>query len=323
MQSIYDHTQIPFDLVYVDGNSPPPVQEYLEAQAQARQFDLVRTEYYLFPNQSRNIGLARVKTPYLVFVDNDVIVSPGWLAALLTCAEETGAAVVGPLMCHKEPIHKEIHFAGGESHVWVDKLGRRRIRERMLKQGQKVEAALPTLQRTPTELAEFHCVLIRRSVFEQLGALDEGMLNTKEHLDFCMTVAQLGEKIYFEPAAIVTYVAGPPIERSDMTYFMLRWSDEWTLKSLNHFRNKWNVVEDGYFTSKYKKLGWRRRNTIVGPFIRAITLGRGSYILMRMFAGVDHLFNRYLTYRHSRLQAQFQAKEAGDADTADYHYSHL
>ncbi len=304
LQSIYENTQTPFELVYVDGNSPPHVQKYLEAQAQAHQFKIVRTEHYLFPNQSRNIGLSHVKTPYLVFLDNDVIVSPGWLEALLNCAEDTGAAVVGPLMCHKEPIHEEIHFAGGESHIWVDKLGRRRVREKMLNQGQRVEAVLPTLQRTPTELAEFHCVLIRQSVFDHLGALDEGMLNTKEHLDFCMSVAQMGEKVYFEPDSIVTYVAGPPLERSDLTYYMLRWSDEWTLKSLHHFRDKWNVVEDGYFTSKYKKLGWRRRDTIVSPFIRIITLGRGSYILMGLFTRVDHFFNRYLTRRHSRLQKQ-------------------
>ncbi|WP_370623413.1 glycosyltransferase family 2 protein [cf. Phormidesmis sp. LEGE 11477] len=304
LQSIYEHTKIPFELVYVDGNSPPHIQKYLEEQAKERQFNLIRTEYYLFPNQSRNIGLASVKTPYLVFLDNDVVVSSGWLEALLNCAEETGAAVVGPLMCQKEPIHEEIHFAGGESHIWVDQLGRRRIREKMLSQGQRVNAVLPTLKRSETELAEFHCVLIRQSVFDQLGSLDEGMLNTKEHLDFCMSVAQLGEKVYFEPAAIVTYVAGPPLERSDLTYYMLRWSDEWTLKSLHHFRDKWNVVEDGYFTSKYKKLGWRRHHTIMGPFVRAITLGRGSRLMMRGLAGVDRLFNRYLTRRHARLQKQ-------------------
>ncbi|MGB3295625.1 MAG: glycosyltransferase [Phormidesmis sp.] len=304
LASIYEHTQVPFELVYVDGNSPPHVQQYLEAQAQQRNFELVRTEQYLFPNQARNIGLARVKTPYLVFIDNDVVVSPGWLQALLSCAEEANAAVVGPLMCQDEPVHEVVHFAGGESHVWVDQLGRRRLREKMLKQGKRVEDVLPTLQRTPTELAEFHCVLIRRSVIDQLGALDEGMLNTKEHLDFCMSVSQLGEAVYFEPASVVTYVPGPPLERSDLTYYMLRWSDEWTLKSLHHFRDKWNVVEDGYFTSKYKKLGWRRRSTILSPIIRLLTLGRGSNLMMRAFAKVDQLFNRYLTSRHSRSQQQ-------------------
>ncbi|MEL6903163.1 MAG: glycosyltransferase, partial [Cyanobacteria bacterium J06606_4] len=130
LESLYEHTQVPFDLVYVDGNSPPHIQKYLEENSKDRGFKLIRTEYYLFPNKARNIGMAHVETPYFVFVDNDVVVSPGWLQALLTCAEETQADVVGPLMCQDEPVHEVVHFAGGESHIWVDKLGRRRIREK-------------------------------------------------------------------------------------------------------------------------------------------------------------------------------------------------
>ena len=311
LESLYEHTSIPFELVYVDGNSPPATQAYLEAQSRAHGFSIVRTEHYLSPNNARNIGLSQVKTPYLVFVDNDIVVSPGWLAALLTCAKETGAAVVGPLMCQDEPVHETIHFAGGESHVWVDKLGRRRLREKMYKQGKRVEDVLPELTRTPTELAEFHCVLIKRAVFEQLGALDEGMVNTKEHLDFCMSVAALGESVYFEPDAVVTYVPGPPLEPADLTFYMLRWSDEWTLKSLHHFRDKWDVVEDGYFTSKYKKLGWRRRATILGPIVRLLAFGHDSLYLMIVFSKIDRFLNRYLTRRHARIQKKYAAGGAG------------
>ncbi|MEL6552776.1 MAG: glycosyltransferase [Cyanobacteria bacterium J06621_11] len=316
LESLYAHTRVPFNLVYVDGNSPSPVKEYLESQSKTRNFELVRTEQYLFPNHARNIGLSRVKTPYLVFVDNDIIVSPGWLEALLTCSKETDAAVVGPLMCQDEPVHEIVHFAGGESHVWVDKLGRRRLREKMYKQGKRVEDVLPTLTRTPTELAEFHCVLIRHSVFEQLGPLDEQMMNTKEHLDFCMTVAELGEAVYFEPASVVTYVPGPPLERSDLVYYMLRWSDEWTLNSLHHFRDKWEVAEDGYFTSKYKKLGWRRRYTILGPIVRLLAFGRDSLYVMIVLSKIDHLFNRYLTRRHARIQIKSTDENAAGENAA-------
>ncbi|MGC1307862.1 MAG: glycosyltransferase [Phormidesmis sp.] len=305
LESLYENTQVPFELIYVDGNSPPHIQEYLEAQAEHRNFELIRTDYYLFPNQARNIGMAKVKTPYFVFVDNDIVVSPGWLKALLNCAEETQAAVVGPLMCQDEPVHQVIHFAGGQSHIWVDKLGRRRVREKMFAQGKRVEEMLPKLERRPTELAEFHCTLIRRSIIDKLGPLDEGMRNTKEHLDFCMSVIEAGEQVYFEPASIVTYVPGPPLERSDLTFYMLRWSDEWTLKSLHHFRDKWNVAEDAYFTIKYKRLGWRRHATIFTPMVKALTFGRGSYFLLRAFAKIDHPFNRYLTRHHARLQKRY------------------
>jgi hypothetical protein len=59
------------------------------------------------------------------------------------------------------------------------------LREKMYKQKQQVTEVLPQLQRKQTELAEFHCVLVRTEIFEQIGFLDEAMLNTKEHLDFC------------------------------------------------------------------------------------------------------------------------------------------
>jgi GT2 family glycosyltransferase len=303
LESIYAHTTLPFKLVYVDGNSPRSVQRYLQKQAAEKNFQLIRTNVYLYPNQARNIGLQAVDTPYLVFFDNDVIVSPGWLEALVTCAEETGAAVVGPLMCQHEPIHHEVHFAGGESHVWEDKLGQRRMREKMYDQGKTVGQVRDRLSRTQTELAEFHCVLVRTAIFEQIHQLDEQMINTKEHLDFCMTVQQAGGTVYFEPDSLVTYLPGRPQNFGDVHYYMLRWSNAWTLDSLNHFRQKWNLMEDSYFKTKYKKLGWRRHMTLVKPVARKLALGREIPSLINRLMALEARFNTYLTDRH-RQQLQ-------------------
>lgn len=304
LESIYEHTEFPFKLIYVDGNSPTKVQRYIETQAQAKNFQIVRTDYYLSPNHARNIGLSQVDTKYVVFMDNDVVVSPGWLNALVTCAEETGATVVGPLMCEKKPVHQRVHFAGGECRIVTDIKGRRHLREKMYKQKQQVAEVLPQLQRTQTELAEFHCVLVRTEIFEQIGSLDEAMLNTKEHLDFCLTVTQAGGTVYFEPACIVTYVPGPPLELTDIHFYMLRWSDAWTVTSLNRIREKWDLAEDGYFQSKYKKLGWRRRGTIVKPLTRRLSFGFENKPLKKILGSMDKVLNRYLTdrYAHNHLQ---------------------
>ncbi|HEY9888181.1 MAG TPA: glycosyltransferase [Candidatus Obscuribacterales bacterium] len=304
LESIYAHTEGPFNLVYVDGNSPAKVRHYLQEQSVKRGFKLVRTNHYLHPNQARNLGLQQVETPYLVFIDNDVIVSPGWLTALLQCAEDTQATVVGPLMCERQPLHHIVHFAGGESRVVTDIYGRRHLREKMYKQKKLVKDVHPQLQRTPSELAEFHCVLVRRSIFDTIGPLDEAMYNTKEHLDFCMTVANAGGTVYFEPASIVTYVPGPPLELGDLHYYMLRWSDEWTLNSLRHLREKWNLHEDGYFKSKYKKLGWRREQTIVKPISQRLLLGRGQTRLRHLLAKLDRRLNRYLTGQYAQRQTR-------------------
>lgn len=304
LESIYAHTDFPFKLIYVDGNSPAKVRRYLETQAQEKQFEIIRTNYYLSPNHARNIGLSRVDTKYLVFVDNDVIVSPGWLTALVNCAEETGATVVGPLMCEKQPIHQRVHFAGGESRVVTDVKGRRHLREKMYKQGHNAVGLRPQLKRTQTELAEFHCTLVRREIFDRIGYLDEAMLNTKEHLDFCMTVAQVGGTVYFEPESLVTYVPGPPLEWTDLHFYMLRWSDAWTLGSLQRLREKWNLSEDGYFQTKYKKLGVRRIATIIKPFVRQVSFGFENKPLKRTMKKLDRKFNRYLSDRYAKMLPQ-------------------
>ena len=304
LESVYEHTDFPFKLIYVDGNSPAKVRQYLEAKAQEKNFKLIRTDYYLSPNHARNIGLSQVDTKYLVFLDNDVIVSPGWLQALITCAEETSATVVGPLMCEKEPVHQRVHFAGGESRIVVDIKGKRHLREKMYKQGQQVAELRPQLQRTQTELAEFHCVLVCREIFERIGYLDEAMLNTKEHLDFCITVAQAGGKVYFEPDSLVTYVPGPPLEWSDLHFYMLRWSDAWSLASLQHIREKWDLFEDGYFKTKYKKLGKRRISTIIKPLVRRLNSGSDNEPLKELLKSFDKKLNRYLTNRYAQMLPQ-------------------
>lgn len=300
LESIYEYTETPFKLVYVDGNSPHSVQRYLETKAQEKEFQIIRTDYYLSPNTARNLALAQVDTKYVVFVDNDVIVSPGWLETLINCAEETGATVVGPLMCHEQPVHQIVHCAGGENHIINDALGRRRLREKMYKQGKQVEALRSQMQRSQTELCEFHCMLVRTQIFEQLGFFDETMLNTKEHLDFCMSVMETGGTVYLEPASIITYVPAKILQWTDLHFYMLRWSDAWELTSLNRLREKWDLVEDGYFQHKYKALGWRRRNTILLPIIRLLTFNTKNILLEKVImygflAPIEKILNRYLT----------------------------
>ncbi|WP_404788848.1 FAD-dependent oxidoreductase [Altericista sp. CCNU0014] len=314
LESIYQYTTFPFKLVYIDGNSPEQVKHYLQEQSQIRGFDLIRTDYYLFPNRARNIGLVYVDTPYVVFIDNDVVVSPGWLEALVNCAEETNATVVGPLMCQFLPLHENVHFAGGESHVVVDVQGRRRLREKMYKQGKDVAEVRTKLQRAVTELSEFHCMLVRTKIFRTLGNFDETMLNTKEHLDFCMAVMQAGGSVYFEPESIATYVPTTPLNWSDLHFYMLRWSDAWELASLSRLRQKWDLAEDSYFQHKHKALGWRRRSTILQPLINRLMLGTRNEFLNKLlmfglFAPVEKRLNRYLTDRYEQRQ-HFLANDA-------------
>jgi GT2 family glycosyltransferase len=244
-----------------------------------------------------------VETEFAVFLDNDVWVAPGWLEELVECADATGAAVVGPLTCIGEPMGEEIHFAGGEVAILEEPMNggiRRHVQDRMWHPGKRVSKMRPELRRRQCTLAEFHCVLARKSILDAVGGFDEGMLNTREHLDFSLAVLNAGGTIYFEPNSEVTYMPGPPFTPSDVPFYMLRWSDAWERRSLEHFRQKWDLTEDEFFQRRYERLGWRRYVSLIRPASRRITLGRRSRVLEGALKRGDRLLNRYITSRHDR-----------------------
>lgn len=308
LESIYEHTDYPFKLIYIDGGSPTHIKDYLAEQAQQKQFQLIRTDHYLSPNRARNLGLRQVTSKYVVFIDNDVVVTSGWLKPLVNCAEETGATIVSPLVCQGSPLHTEIHCAGGESGVKIETKGeitRRRMIEKIYKQGRKLADIRPQLQRQKTGLAEFHCMMVRTEIFEKVGLLDEALLNTKEHVDLCILVADAGGTIYLEPESLMTYITSKPLEQTDINYYMLRWSDAWELASLKRLSQKWNLTEDEYFKNKYKRLGWRRQMAIISPLVRKLPIGKlGQRVTGKLLQPIDKVVNRYITTRYAQKYLQ-------------------
>lgn len=302
LESIYQYTNHPFDLVYVDGNSPQEIKSYLEQQAQEKQFKLIRTEHYLAPNQARNIGLQEVKTKYVVFVDNDIHVAEGWLEKLVTCAEETEATIVCPLVCIGKNLHSKIHLAGGEARLILEvKNGkmRRKVHEKHYFVNRPVAEVQDQLQRRECEFAEFHCMLVRRDIFDQIGLLDEKFLSTREHIDFSMSVTNTGGKIYCEPDSVTTYVPDTGFAWSDLPYFMLRWSDAWEIASLEHFMQKWDLTKkDKYFKKRYRRLGQRRHQAFLRPLVRQLSFGGYATWLEKMLVAMERKINRVISDRY-------------------------
>jgi GT2 family glycosyltransferase len=269
LESIYEHTDIPFSLVYVDGGSPGRIKRYLAQQARLKNFKLIRTEHYLSPNQARNLGFQQIETKYVVFVDNDVLVSPGWLKALVDCAEETDAWVVGALTLVGKEGTQEIHAAGGSVAIKEEE-GRRVFVTNHGLAGESVDRVASELCSQETELVEFHCMLVLAEACRQAGPLDEQLFSVHEHEDFCLIVRELGGSVYFEPRSIITYVAPPPFAWSDLPFFMLRWSELWNSDSQQRFQEKWRLGTDDWNVTHTRE--WAREHRLIPlSLVRRIT----------------------------------------------------
>ena len=276
LENVYRETTLPFNLIYVSAGTPEPMYRRIAAESQLKGFKLIRTDRYLSPNQARNLGAKEVVTKYIVFLDNDALVTRGWLEALVQCAEETGAWVVGPLYLFGEFERQKIHMAGGILK-FEEQQGQRVLYDEQHLFDTPMAAVKTPLQRSVWDYAEFHCMLMRTDAFARLGLLDEKLLSHQEHIDLCLEVQKAGGAVYIEPKAVTTYIPPSPSEWSDLPYFMLRWSEAWNSRTVQHFNQKWNVATVRFFTDKaapeadHTTSRWARghRRLMTGLSIRA------------------------------------------------------
>ncbi len=272
LDSIYEHTATPFELVYVDGRSPRGVRRAIESAAADRGFTLIRRDHYLSPNEARAIGLAEVTTEFVVFVDNDLLVSPGWLDHLIACTDETGAWIVGPLYLEGDPADEVVHMAGGELG-FTGEAPRRSFSTNHVHQGERLADLPAPLARRSCGFVEFHCMLVRTDAFSRVS-LDQRLLSSREHLDLCLQVTAAGGGVWFEPASRVTYVTPPPVALADVPYFLLRWSDAWNEASLAHFCAKYDI--DPSYTERLAIMRGRRE-AVFDPIHRVTRRALGQH----------------------------------------------
>ncbi|MGK7907798.1 MAG: glycosyltransferase family 2 protein [Synechococcus sp.] len=301
LNSIYKNTEIPFELIYVDGNSPRSTQRYLEMASKEKGFKLLRTQRYLRPNQARNLSLPHIKTEYVVFVDNDLFVNPGWLKALVKCSDETGAWIVGPLYFEGQPEDETIHMFGGLAH-FREIRGQREFYEQHRYRGKKLSSIASNLQREKTETVEFHCTLAKMTAFERLGPLDEGLKTACEHLDFALSVREVGKEVYIEPASKVTYVTPPPFAVNDLPFFLWRWSDSATRETMDRFSEKWNLPNSNNYSKRmltwcthHRCLAWKPIQNMVARWFPKLGRPRLSRLIDRFVTPLLNLLQPILT----------------------------
>ena len=285
LEALYRRTDRPFDLIYVDGGSPEPMRRYLQQSSEARGFRLIRRDGFLSPNQARNLGLQHVdpSSKYVVFIDNDAEAEPGWLDELVACAEKTGAWAVSPVYFEGLPRDRVVHMAGGHLEL-TEAHGQRAIHESHLHHQKRFEEVRPSLQTGPTGFFEFHCVLLPLSVLRRLGPFDEQLLSSEEHLDFSLLIREAGGSIYLAPDAQVTYVHGL-LDKYDLEFASLRWSDDWNRRSLDHFVEKWRL--DGASTWREMSVNWGRNHRE-----HLIRMRRSGRTILKRFAATSPLTRR-------------------------------
>src|SRR5262245_54424857 len=102
----------PFRLIVVDAGTPPRYRHDIErAVAAHSNVELLRPPDYLNPNAAKNwIVRETAGSEFVVLMENDNLVSPGWLDALIRACEEEPADVARPMLYERRLFRSRPHF---------------------------------------------------------------------------------------------------------------------------------------------------------------------------------------------------------------------
>jgi glycosyltransferase involved in cell wall biosynthesis len=244
IDGILRHTPGPYRLIYVDAQAPEWLREALAPYQARGDLEVLRSDDGLWPHVARRNVLPGVASEYVVFIDNDVLVAPGWLEAMVRCADETGAGIVGPLYLWgggAAPVR--VHMAGGQLTRHEAEGGRVLGEAHLLVNADPAEVA-PDLKRQPCDFVEFHCMLVRTALLDGGALLDPDIHCVHEHIDLSLALEARGARTWFEPAAVVNYQAFAPFALSDLPLYRVRWSVAAAEHSIAAFSAKWGVLDD-------------------------------------------------------------------------------
>lgn len=170
-----------------------------------------------------NQGAGAARGEFLVFLNNDVIVNPGWLNAMVGAMRgEPVIGAVGVRLLYPDGTiqHAGVIFAPGgyPNHAFCGRPG-------------DWPAALRSREYQAVTAA---CLLVDKRLFESVGGFDVGYLNSFEDIDLCFKIRRAGRQVWYSADSVAHHFESVTPGRNfrddlNCARFHERWRDEVTI----------------------------------------------------------------------------------------------
>ena len=193
--ALLEHTGPWYELIVVDNGSSDGTKAFLTDSVTG--VTLLLNERNHGFGVSSNLGATHAIGRYLLFLNSDVLVHPGWLSPLLKRLEDDTIAAVGPRILN---LDGSLQLAG----ALLTRAGA------TVTYGEGDDPDLSEYMFTrDVDYCSGACLAIRRTAFDDVGGFDPmfGLIYF-EDADLCLSLWQSGLRTVYEPTSTVTHVGG-------------------------------------------------------------------------------------------------------------------
>ncbi|MEW7292913.1 glycosyltransferase family 2 protein [Aquimarina sp. 2304DJ70-9] len=187
-----------------------------------------------------NDALAKIEADIYCLLNSDIEVTKNWLTPILKTFEssDTIAAIQPKILDYKKKSHFEYAGAAGG---YIDQLGYPYCRGRIFDTIEQDHGQYDDT--TAIFWASGACLFIRKSVFEEVGKLDEDFFAHQEEIDLCWRLQDHGYIIMYNGSSTVYHLGGATLDTMNpkKTYLNFRNNLYLLIKNVPG-RNVWLVL---------------------------------------------------------------------------------
>lgn len=184
-----------FEILVVDnGSVKPETLQYFEALRTRPNVKILRDDRPFNFSALNNAGVARTTGEFVCLLNNDIeVISPDWLEELVSIAAQAGNGAVGACLWYPDDTLQHggvmLGVGGIAGHIHT------RLRRGTFGYFGR---AVSTQNFSAVTAA---CLVVRRSIYDQVHGLDEALAVAFNDVDFCLRVRQAGYRNVWTPHA--------------------------------------------------------------------------------------------------------------------------
>lgn len=195
--------------------------------------------------QGCNVGWQRGRAPYVLFLNPDARIAEDAVERLVGILEaEPGVGAAAPIIMHPDGTNAySLRRFPTLTTTFASALFLHRIAPTRAWTDELIRDPARYEKRWTPEWVSGACILVRRSLLEQLGGWDERFFLFGEDMDLCHRIRDAGHTIVFDPEAVCVHVGGASAPKDEMLPILVESRLKYLAK--HHGRLAWNAYRAG------------------------------------------------------------------------------